>query len=445
MNEAAKVIYSLLDTRSIVTKKYILKKNANVPLLKDILYFIFNPYARTGIGRTKLAPKLAEARVMKINHKITLGEAVEYFKLRQTGSEADLAFAKLFVASYNDNKDTFNLAVSIVTKDLKVGIGTSTLNAVFGKSFIPVIACMLGSNLDKSKNLSIWPAIVTEKLDGARRILIKDRGKVTFYSRAGHCDDGLLDIAKEAQYLPDNMMYDGELIAEGKYTDSIALRQATNSIASSGGIKEGLLFHVFDMVPLDEFMLGMSKDSALVRKLRLGATFRDESIQLLDDRWAQLIQAYGIDEELTKIRSVPILGYAKNMEHVNAIVEEIWKAGGEGVMLNIATAPYEAKRSKKLLKVKKTKEYKLKVVGFSEGTGKYLDSLGALIVDYKGQLLGVGSGFTDEERDTIWLNKKLYIGRTVEIDSFGQSYSSATGAYSLNCPIFKRFVGGKNE
>ena len=100
---------------------------------------------------------------------------------------------------------------------------------------------------------------------------------------------------------------------------------------------------------------------------------------------------------------------------------------------------------KNLLKVKHTEEHILTIVNFIEGTGKYEDSLGAIVVAYTNKrgetnYLGVGSGFTDAQRRDIWDNPTKYLGRKVEIETFGES-TNAQGLTSLNCPIFKRFVG----
>ena len=172
----------------------------------------------------------------------------------------------------------------------------------------------------------------------------------------------------------------------------------------------------------------------------LGATLMDESIQLLDDNWPMLIASYGIHQELKFIKSVPILGVVKSIDEVDQIVEPIWARGGEGAMLNSISGFYEKKRSKELLKVKKTQEFILVVTDVIEGTGKFEDMLGALVVDYNGTRLGVGSGFTEPQRRHIWDNAQDYIGRKIEIDSFGES-TNMMGTKSLNCPIFKRFVG----
>lgn len=437
MNKIAEVIKLIGNTSSTNDKLYLLKKNENVPGLKEVLKFIYNPYCKTGISDKKLEKALAiGGNPMQY---IRGNEAIAYFKSHTTGSDADLVFARDFILSTPDEAKW--LAKAIVTQDLKIGVTATSLNKVYGKDFIPKIGCMLGTLYgDVGPTKTKWPCIVTEKLDGIRRILVKENGVVKCYSRSGHEDTGLIEITEEAKYLPDNTVYDGELLAKGSYKNSIALRQATSSLANSGGPKTGLTFNVFDMIPLDEFKSGISKWSALDRKIRLAATLRDESVGILtEDAW-KAICCYGVELEFEHIKPVPILGLVKNISEVEPIVAAIWARGGEGVMLNSTVGKYEIKRSKELLKVKHTEEHVLTIVDMIEGTGKFEDMLGALIVDYKGNKLGVGSGFTDQQRRYIWSNYSAYIGLQVEIETFGES-KNALGEVSLNCPIFKRFVG----
>lgn len=448
MIEVAKVINLIGNTSSSNDKLYLLKKNENVPGLKTILKFIYDPYTRTGISKAKLAKalKIAEARgpyVIGNEPFISYTEMIDYLKTHTTGNDCDITMAARFInctkVMYPEAEE---LAKAIVTQDLKIGVTATSLNKVYGADFIPKIGCMLGTLYgDVGPEKTKWPCIVTEKLDGIRRILVKENGVCRCYSRSGHEDTGLIEIVEDAKYLPNNTVYDGELLAAGTFKDCIAQRQATNSIANSKGDKTGLTFNVFDMVPLDEFRAGISNDKALVRKITLGATLMDESIQHLEpDKWPMLIQAFGIHTELKAIRPVPILGLVKCMADVEPIVNEIWARGGEGVMLNSTIGKYEIKRSKELLKVKHTEEHVLEVVDILEGTGKFEGMMGALVVDYNGNKLGVGSGFNDAQRKDIWDNPEKYLGRSIEIDTFGES-TNALGEKSLNCPIFKRFVG----
>lgn len=445
MINAAKVIELISNTAGYNDKQFILKKSENVEGLKEILRFIYNPYHKTGISSAKYLRVLEIADVLSTEKFVDYKAMLAYFKTHQTGTETDLVMAAHFINStrtqYPDYPYAIEVARAIITQDFQIGVTSTTLNTVYGKTFIPKIDCMLGKKFgDVGPAKTKWPCIVTEKLDGIRRVLVKENGVCRFYSRSGHEDTGLIEILEEAKYLPDNRVYDGELLAAGDYPDSIALRQATNSIGNSGGNKTGLIFNVFDMLDSQDYWDGKSSENAATRKIMLGATLMDESIQLLDDNWPMLIASYGIHQELKFIKSVPILGVVKSIDEVDQIVEPIWARGGEGVMLNSASGFYEKKRSKELLKVKKTQEFVLKVIDVMEGTGKFEDMLGALVVDYNGVRLGVGSGFTEAQRQHIWDNSELYIGKRIEIDSFGES-TNMMGTKSLNCPIFKRFVG----
>jgi hypothetical protein len=62
--------------------------------------------------------------------------------------------------------------------------------------------------------------------------------------------------------------------------------------------------------------------------------------------------------------------------------------------------------------------------------------LGALIVEYKGHRVGVGTGITDYEREIFWKTPHNYIGKTIEIDTFGET-KNKDGNLSLNCAVFK--------
>lgn len=450
MNEAAKVIKLIQSTPGSNDKLYLLKKNENVSGLKEILKFIYDPYLKTGISTRKLSNALSleaiqPAYTVGVDHFVSYTDAIKFLTKNNTGSDTAVYFAAKFIRCTRAclSEDAAEIATAMVTQELTIGITATSLNKVYGASFIPKIGCMLGTKIQDVPGAKIkWPSIVTEKLDGVRRILVKRKGICRFYSRSGHEDLGLVEILQDAQHLPDNYVYDGELLAAGIFSDCIAQRQATNSIAASKGEKVGLIYNVFDMVPIDEFFSGTSSDRARERKIMLGATLMDTSISILDPRWPSLIQAFGIHIDLNFIKPVPILGLVNNMDEVTPIVEEIWARGYEGVMLNTVDGYYEIKRSKSLLKVKHTEEAILVVTGVLEGTGKFEDMLGALVVDYKGTKVGVGSGLSVAQRQDIWRNPVKYVGQRVEIDTFGES-TNAAGGISLNCPIFKRFVGGE--
>lgn len=119
----------------------------------------------------------------------------------------------------------------------------------------------------------------------------------------------------------------------------------------------------------------------------------------------------------------------------------------EGLMLRDAGAPYQYKRTDKLLKIKQWQDIECKVVGVKAGIGKHLGRLGALIVDYKGYVVAVGSGFNDQEREILWrelkeggrlydslVNGELYI----KVKYFEES-QDADGNISLRFPTYLCF------
>lgn len=119
----------------------------------------------------------------------------------------------------------------------------------------------------------------------------------------------------------------------------------------------------------------------------------------------------------------------------------------EGLMYRNADAPYEYKRSSNLLKMKRWKTCECKVTGYQEGLGKHEGRLGALLVDYRGYSVSVGSGFNDQEREAIWndmlkngpLHQAVLRGEVfVKVKYFEES-TNAEGGISLRFPTYQCF------
>ena len=78
---------------------------------------------------------------------------------------------------------------------------------------------------------------------------------------------------------------------------------------------------------------------------------------------------------------------------------EIVRAGGEGLMLHRADAPYITGRNDALLKLKPLDDAEATVLGYVPGKGKYEGKIGALRVETaEGKRFQIGSGFTDAVR-----------------------------------------------
>lgn len=122
------------------------------------------------------------------------------------------------------------------------------------------------------------------------------------------------------------------------------------------------------------------------------------------------------------VRQVP----CRSLAHLKEFQKRVLRQGGEGIMLRHPDSSYEFRRSPWLLKVKKWKYAKAIVVGYQPGTGKHKGRLGALICDWKGVEIFLGTGFTDKERE-----KPPKIGSTVVFRYFevGETGSPRFPAY----------------
>lgn len=450
--EIGAILGEIRDTGSTILKEDILVDCQDVEGFKEILQYIYDPYFTTGIG-TK---KLEAAPISDAGENMGPEELMDYLKENTTGTMFDAAVANGFIYAYSDDDEAMWLAEGIVTKSLKIGVSVTTLNKVYGKGFIPMVGIMRGVNCPDYIEGSY---IVTEKIDGNRRLLMTTEDGPKIYTRSGKRDYGLVEIEEQMKYLPQGYVFDTECVAVGEYADSIALRQASASLLNRGGDRTGVKALVFDMLPIEEYNAGESSFHAMARKAMLAILFNDTAgINMLRGPALSataiahiigiLAKAITIPTEfpLPNIDALPILGMVDNKEDALELARPIWEDGGEGVMLVDFSSAYEVSPNprKTLLKVKLLKEFVCKVIAVAEGTNKYEGMMGSVVVEYErnGETynVNVGSGFNDLDRDYYWHNPLAIIGKHIEIESFGESMN-AQGGYSINCPIYKRIQG----
>ncbi len=113
---------------------------------------------------------------------------------------------------------------------------------------------------------------------------------------------------------------------------------------------------------------------------------------------AQRIQEIVAATEWPQLVAVPQFR-VKDRQELKSRLDEVVRAGGEGLMLHLAEAPYLTGRSDVLLKLKLLSDTEAVVVGHIPGKGKYKGMLGALRVQTpNGKQFVIGTGFTDAVR-----------------------------------------------
>jgi DNA ligase 1 len=89
----------------------------------------------------------------------------------------------------------------------------------------------------------------------------------------------------------------------------------------------------------------------------------------------------------------------RNQAALQARLQALVRAGGEGLMLHRRDARYGVGRSQALLKYKLFDDAEARVVAHVQGKGRLAGRLGALVVELAdGRRLRIGTGFTDAQR-----------------------------------------------
>ena len=406
------------SSNSRLFKQGVLEKWKEDVIILTYLQFAFNPYTVFGISTKKLHKVVGRNEITGINSVFGL---LEYLKVNNTGSDRVISLCQEFISNISASDErAADLLEELICKDLSIGVDSKTINSVI-PGLIPTFSVQLAEKyFDKPERVEGKTFALTKKIDGGRIIAIRENGEVSFYTRAGQKYEGLVDLAAELfTTFPDGIVLDGEitLLANPLGLSSKDQYKQTMKITRKDGEKHGVKMLVFDILTVEEF-----------KTQKCEHTY-DERRQLLENLFGTTKRTY--------FELLPVLYRGKDTTEITKYLEELTSAGEEGVMINICDALYEFKRTTNLLKVKKMNTLDLEIVGVEEGEGRLADTLGAIHVRYKdGNIVKVGSGFSDWHRNEIWQNQIYYIGKIVEIQYFEETKNDK-GGVSLRFPIFK--------
>ena len=412
------------NSRSL--KQTILNFYKDDSVIRRYLQIAFDPFKVYGISTKKLNKQIL-ACANYFPQTTTVFELFEYLEAHNTGTMSEILECQNAVAAARyESEELAALLESLICKDLSIGCDAKTINKEI-PGLIPTFNVQLANKyFDKPEYVEGKTFAITTKIDGGRIIALKENGQVTFYTRAGQKYEGLVDLEREMlDKLPDGLCLDGEitLLNNEGVPSKEAYKQAMK-ITRADGEKHGVKMLVFDAMLAEEF--------------------RDQKCERVwEERRRALNMIFG-SRDLTYFELLPVLYEGEDTSMITTLLDEAVAAQQEGIMINLTLAPYEFKRTNYLLKVKKFNSADLRVIGFEEGTGKYVGMLGALICDYKDNVVRVGSGLTDNQRKEIWQNRFKYLDTIVEISYFEETKDS-TGKKSLRFPTFKDFRPDKTE
>ncbi len=427
--ELYNAFYELKETSSRLGKEEILRKYGNDEDFKGVLKFLIDPMVVTGISTKKMEKYIRVGYCESEPSDYDILDLLEYSKTNNTGRDSDIAYIQHYIWKLSDNGYIQDFIEQIITKSFRAGVDVKTCQKVYGKDFIPTLNVMLGTSIENVTIPSgVWISI-SQKLNGNRCFYYK--GKL--YTRQGKeytgCEHILNDLNVISKTFEEDMVFDGELILDEKgLSDSEAFQKGTGIANSKDKDKSKLKLVIFDLLPRREFEDGISSLTYSKRKYLIDKVLRHRIY----------------NHDLYNITVVEMFYDGYDHTQINSYLDYAESHDMEGVMVNL-DAPYQCKRTKDLIKVKKFYTYDLRVIDVEEGTGRNAGKLGAVIVDFKGNRVGVGSGFSDELRESIWKNPSSIIGQIIEVKYKEVTKNKDTGEESLQFPVFVGIREDKKE
>ena len=394
-----------------------------------MLRFVYDDFIRTGMTYKTLASVDAPAFFTDFNgQQYDIEQLMRYVKSHNTGAMATVSLVQDFCSVLsNENRD---FLYHVFGKDLKIGVTAKTINKALGKGFIREFGVQLAHPYHKyADSVTGKMFCLTQKLDGHRSVFIYKDGQGQFFTRKGLPISGLEEQAKEATEVIKtygrDMVLDGELLLFNRddLPTKDLFRATSRVLRSETANKTGILFNVFDALPTCEFEQGKSTQTFFDRKNGLeGALART---------------IYDRHVHIPHIQIVSNLYYGNDITKIKELQERYVKPNGwEGLMLNIVDGYYQTKRTKDLLKIKEFFDADVVVKDVFEGEGKLKNTLGGIIVDYKGYDVRVGTGFDDASRDYYWNNQDEIIGKVATVQYFEETNNQNDDSISLRFPVF---------
>lgn len=419
MGDAIAVIRCLQRVKGANKKQEVLREFQGDEDFRKLLYYALNPM---------LTYKISEQRLrtpVKYNPAITLTmldifDICEHLSKRKALDDTTVYQVCVFVQNMCPPHEA-ELYIELLSKTLRLGVTAKTVNKVM-PGLIPEWEVQQAYPIEKYPlKDGVWFSL-TQKLNGVRATYYK--GKL--YARSGVPYEGLGHITDILGKVHGCYVFDGELtlLDKGNLSDNEAFRKATGIINSDDPHKTQVCYTIFDIINTPEFECDKCVMTYKARRTALEAL----SGLISDDH----------------VKVLPVLYMGTDQSKIPELLEQMVREDKEGLMVNL-DVPYKRKRHNGILKVKRFYTMDLPIIGWERGTGRLSDTLGALVLDYKGSEVKVGSGFSDEQRAAFWTDRENLLGKLCEVKYKEVSCDKTTGAESLQFPVFVAIRTDKND
>ena len=411
MKEVIKLFKQIQETSSTNDKKAIIAANKDNELFKKCLVFLLDGNVITGLSVKKIAKKVTKSEYILQ----TFEDVMKYLTQNNTGTDNDISMIQAFLDEHGEDREFYE---QMVTKSFRLGADSKVVNSVI-HGLISTFEIQLGTSIEKCKLVDGTYISISHKMNGTRCVYINGQMK----SRQNKLYSGLDHIITDIKKLGlEDFFIDGELVYKNEegLSDSDAFQKGCSIAMSKDNDKSQLKLVVFDIFPKEEFLdLHTSKKTYKERRKDLDKL--EESIN------ASSITNLSVVERLYE-----------GTDH-----SQIWKwldyadedMGWEGIMINLDT-PYECKRTKNLIKVKRFFEKDLRCTKVNiSTTGKYKGIMGSITCNYFDNTVDVGSGFNDSQREYFTKHPEEIVGKIVSV-KYKEETQNKDGGKSLQFPVY---------
>lgn len=326
-----------------------------------------------------------------------------------------------FISKFNNNKRELDIVKRIFLRNIRVGVDSKSVNKSLGFKAIPTFDVQLCEPYEREfigENMIIEP-----KLDGVRVVILVSKENISMFTRNGKEVNGYEEIKREIRLIHEDsggleFMLDGEIFdTDFDSTMNSLFRKSTHKTA---------IYNVFDIMPLSNFLDKKCEMSLSDRKLMLLKFFHLGTLKFFDVKNIATVP-------FTQVKISPS-SESDDRANIMAIYNSYVANGFEGAIIKKADSKYDFKRSFAWQKIKPFSTIDLPIHTIVEGSGKYKDTCGSVVVRLNNVDINIGSGFTDIQRDEIWSDPHKYLGVVIEIQ-----YQEITKDGSLRFPSFKAF------
>lgn len=414
------------STTSLNKKKEILALYHDASTIQLALHYTYSPYKQFGLTSSQCMKRPDLCLPVKED----LFDILEMLSTRKVTGHSAVGLVNGFVMLNPEYQD---IIFCIIDKDLKLRANTKTINKVI-PNCIPTFDVALAEKYEPGMcdfTNDSWYS--SRKLDGVRCLIRKEGDTITAFSRQGKEFHTLQNVIDEVAKFDGDFVLDGEvcLMDENGNEDFQGIMK---QIRRKNHTIENPQFVIFDCLSTSEFDRQNSTRTLIERT-------DDVAIDLMPG------PAQKHYSHLTLLEQTPV----KDEEHMLEMAKAADDAGYEGIMLR-KDCTYKGKRSKDILKVKTMHDAEYVVTGATngdiriveEGVEKTINCLSQITIKHKGNIVGVGSGFTLDQRKEFGNDHSKILGKTITVQYFEES-KNQDGEYSLRFPVIKHiFENGRS-